>query len=443
MPPLYKTKHHFVIVGAMGAGKTEVLARAVILMAMRFGRNSAIGVVAPTQKRMQIIWQKVVSLLLTEWVINTRVSDGEIELINGCRLQFVSAKIYSQSIGSPIQGYSWAGAGIDEMQDLEDTALADVFLRGRESRDGTYPVISTCTIKDSPNWRNRRAKFESEKTTTLYRMEATANPFVPPEYWESLREVLTPRQYQMRVEAIDARPEDATYPPFLRSLHVRALPTNARNITDKVAGCSMIIGHDPGTINDVSILLRAYEVKGEPSPLWWVLGELTTENETTEWHAVKLLETLRENWGVQFPDLSEPQAIVIADPYGDTEVKPHVTVYKEFIRAGFKIRPAQYSDKTPGKPGSIPKEARIGMVNKLLRNAAGHTRLYFLPDANGVPLAKKLVGALETSERDAAGKAETAKKTRSDLSHWPAALGYGLYPFEKTRLSSPAQYQGG
>jgi hypothetical protein len=43
------------------------------------------------------------------------------------------------------------------------------------------------------------------------------------------------------------------------------------------------------------------------------------------------------------------------------------------------------------------------------------------------------VEALEMSERDEAGKAEAQKKGASDLSHWPAALRYALWPYERVR----------
>jgi hypothetical protein len=54
-----------------------------------------------------------------------------------------------------------------------------------------------------------------------------------------------------------------------------------------------------------------------------------------------------------------------------------------------------------------------------------------------------LVSALETMERDEKGRAEHEEKhVRHDKSDLPAALGYGLHPFEKesaTALRSDIQ----
>lgn len=432
MPPL-AAERRFVCVGAMGAGKTMVLAMAAICRALRNpGYN--IGVVAPTQKRLRIVWQKIVALLPPAWIRQVRLNDGEIILVNGARLQFVATKIYSADIGSPIQGQSWIACYVDEEQDITDSVMADIAMRGRDAPNGIYPVLSTCTLKDTPDWRNRKALYERRGDVTIYRMEALANPFVAKEYWEQLKLELTPRQYRMRVLALDAKPERAVYVDFDRDTHLRPIPdVGARDVTARITnGFAMLIGYDPGRQQDVSLFLKAYDVRGEPGPVWFVVDEITTLATTTEVHATDVLRRLQEKYRLQYPD--DGQAIIRADPYGNSEERPHVTVYKEFAKLGLKIKPAAYNKLNTG-PGMIPKEARIGVVNSLLRNAAGETRLYIATDDTGKSVAPKLVAALEMSERDETGKAETAKKTTADLSHWPAALGYALWPYERIRLS--------
>lgn len=427
----------FVCVGAMGAGKTEVLARAAIVRAVLYGRNAALGVVAPTQKRLRIIWQKIERLLPPAWVIETRVADGEIVLINGCRLQFVAAKIYSRDIGSPIQGYSWGvGAIVDEEQDVENEALADVMMRGRDAREGRYAVLSTCTLKDTPDWRERKQKYEANPKTTLYRMEATANPFVDKRYWEELKHQLTERQYRMRVLALDARPERSVYPAFDRARHCMPRPRiGARDVTRHVTKFDYLLGYDPGSLHDVTLVLKAYQIHGDTLPTWWVIGELTTDATTTDEHVRALGQTLARQF-----DITSSDCIVVADPYGDRqdETRPDVSVYKRWTLHGYKIRPAAYAKGMRGaaRPGCVPKEAGIEIVNTLLCNAANETRLYIDVDDRGAPVAPKLVAALEMSERDEAGKAETQKKGSADLSHWTAALRYSVYPWERVRLIS-------
>ena len=425
----------FVCVGAQGAGKTEILARCAIVRAILYGRNKALGVVAPTQKRLRIIWQKIERLLPPSWVLDVRIADGEIELVNGCKLQFVSAKVYSSEIGSAIQGYSWgAGAVIDEEQDITNEAIADVMARGRNAEGGKFAVLSTCTLKDTPTWRERKKTYERKNRIQLYRMEATANPFIEPEFWELLREQYTERQYRMRVLALDARPERAVYPEFDRATHCVPFPrVGVRDVTRNVTQYPYLLGHDPGTLCDVTLILRAYQFHGEALPVYWVVGEVTTEQTSTETHVRTVAEYMSHRFGAARSD-----CMVVADPYGDREdsVKPDVSVYKRWTLEGYKIRPAAYAKSMRGaaRPGVVPKEAGIEIVNTLLKNAAGKTRLYIDVDDAGQPVAKKLVASLEMSERDESGKAETQKKSNADLSHWTAALRYSCYPWERVRL---------
>jgi hypothetical protein len=94
-----------------------------------------------------------------------------------------------------------------------------------------------------------------------------------------------------------------------------------------------------------------------------------------------------------------------------------------------------------GEPrGIIHKDAGIEMVNRLLRNAAGQSRLFVACDDRGAAAAPKLVEALEMSERDIQGKAETQPKgSPTDLSHWAAALRYALWSYERLRDVSRKQ----
>jgi hypothetical protein len=79
----------------------------------------------------------------------------------------------------------------------------------------------------------------------------------------------------------------------------------------------------------------------------------------------------------------------------------------------------------------VPKEAGIEMVSRLFCNANGKRRLFIATNDRGAPVAPKLVHAIELSERDLEGKAETQKKGKADLSHWTAALRYALHPLER------------
>ncbi len=115
------------------------------------------------------------------------------------------------------------------------------------------------------------------------------------------------------------------------------------------------------------------------------------------------------------------------------------SVYLQFKLFGLDMRSSAYTAKGKGS-GTISKDARIEVVNRLLCNAAGQSRLMVLADDHGRPCAPKLVEAFEQSQRDHTGRAEMEKKgTNRDRSHWPAALGYAPWTVERLRAVQSTQ----
>jgi hypothetical protein len=243
------------------------------------------------------------------------------------------------------------------------------------------------------------------------------------------------------------------YMAWERAKNLRPVPqVGAQDVTrSELAGygplIDVLVGHDPGKLCDVSVILKAYRLPGSGLTHWWVVDELTTDNTTTEQHVDVLVKRLRERWGCNRLDLrnrpmdGSPLALVRADPYGDSDAKPDRSIYTIFRQAGLDIRPAAYSPVRQGAmakptPGRIDKDARIEVVNSLFCNAAGDRRLFIACDERAQPAAPKLLEAIELSEREeGTGKAEVYRKGRaSDLSHWPSALGYALWSVEKPRM---------
>jgi hypothetical protein len=179
-----------------------------------------------------------------------------------------------------------------------------------------------------------------------------------------------------------------------------------------------------------------------------VVGELVTKASTTQEHAKALLELVQKRWGYNVyatragrhaPLTIDPycgKIHVRIDPYGDNDSKPDKSVRLQFEKLGMHARSAEYKG---GKgSGRVPKEAGIEMINRLLYSADKTVRLFVACDERRVPCAPKLVEALEMSERDSDGKAETKAKHKVDLSHYPAALRYFLWRFERLKSDAPA-----
>lgn len=457
----------YVFVGGMGSGKTEGQARMAAFLSF-FITNGNVGMVAPVRPRLGILRDKFCSILHPSWVLERRDHTVDeppyVRLVSNVRYQFVAAKAGSGTTGNPIQGHDWQAGIMDEEQDIASEAVSHVALRGRAAVDGCYPMISTCTIKDTVEFRDRLAQYEADPGIVLRSVSLLENPWIAPRYIEELRSKMSPRRWAQLVEGKPQPPERATY-QFTRAVHVKPRPLiGAVDVTRHVCNADMLIGHDPGELCDVSIMLKCYEMRlaasdGLPARVvrnWWVVDEWTTERTTTEQHVARLREHLQSQWrmqmihvtrdGIEYLNDSEPFVHVRTDPHDAGEGKPFGTVVKYFRLAHFDIRPAVYrNSKNPseaGKPGVVRRESRIEVVNTLLMNAQGETRLYLDCNERGYPKAPQLATALEMSERDEFGRAEFQRKGEHDLSHWPSALGFALYPYERARVGQPVASAG-
>lgn len=431
--------------GAEGAGKTRgVLAPWLLLRALEFTGipGAEIGGTAPVEKRLGRLRQALFEIMPPEWY-TFWAKDGLFVLRNGVAIRLQAAKAYSADTGSPIQGWDWVACGSDELQDSIH-ANDDIETRGRRAIGGEYLRMNTATAKDHPTWRTFRDGIAANPMWQIDRLPGFTNPFVFPEHWKNLEATLSPRAYARRVLAQDVAPENASYYTFDRDENVQPVPRiGAEDVTRTVLGGNheILLGHDPGNTVDVTLFLKAYRMRGARTHRWYVVGELTTERTTTDEHVRQVLRRLRDEWACNLLDRKGrpveggPTALVRADPYSETsDKKTDREVYTTWRNHGLRTIPAAYSKNGTG-PGKVPKNAGIEMVVGMLCAADKETRRLFIAcDERRQPVAPRLVEALEMSERDEAGEAETGKKGPNDLSHWPAALRYALWALERPRI---------
>lgn len=439
--------------GAEGAGKTEVLALWLLLRALGFtGLGVSIGATAPTEPRLEMVESAIRSKMPADWYTWSE-RKKRFQLANGIEIQLLGTHRHSAQVGEKTQGYNWAACASDEIQDTSAEAEDGIEMRGRTAPDGRYRRLCTSSVKDSTVWRNRRTAKEKTGAWASLRLDGFSNPFVPRRFWEEKKQVLSPRAYRRRVLALDVGPERAVYTSWDRRENVRPVPrVGARDVTRHVlrqvtgqANQHMLLGHDPGKLWDVTVGLKAYELPGIPDYVWWAVFECTTPQSTTQQHVRTLQERLRKEWSLCLPPIrgdrysiaSDADTVhVRCDPYGDAETQTHRSVYHQFRAHGFDIKSAAY--KNGKSAGKVPREPGIEVVNRLLCDASGRRRLFVDCDDRGQPVCPKLVEALEESERDELGRAETQRKDVKDLSHWPAALRYALWRFEKVVPTGPA-----
>lgn len=429
-----------ICLSAEGAGKTRgVLSSWIALQALRFaGQSVEGGCTAPTGPRLQTLIMALRERMPPSWY-SWHARTNVFSLHCGPRLRCLSATFYSQEAGSPIQGWDWVFAAADELSDhygVND----DIEARLRRAPRGEGYRMNTVTHKDDSGFRNFLDGWESNPLCKVVRLPGRTNPFVSPKHWENLKTVLSEREYKRRVLAEPVASETATYYTFDRRKHLRPIPPHAVDVTPQVLReffgqeYHLLCGHDPGTLRDVTEMLRIYEMpNGERA--WWVVGECYTKQTTTEAHVWRLVQDWRaKGWMRQQFPFARP--LVFCDPHAEDGATPDESVMRVFRQHGIEIRSA-----SPIKH-RVPKDPGIEMIVSLLENAAGKSRLFINVDDRGQPVAPHLVRALEHSERDEQGRAEQERKSKrykdADFSDCPAALRYALWRIERAK-SGPAR----
>ncbi|HEY1813006.1 MAG TPA: hypothetical protein VGG74_11735 [Kofleriaceae bacterium] len=438
------------VYGSEGGGKTTVLVMWHYLRWLEHLGERREGLqTAPTQKRLGLVRAELEKMWPREWYRYVARKDFEgYELCDGTRLRMVSTHRQSESQGSPIQGFNSSWAGRDEMQDQVEVH-EDIQNRGRAAKRGRYKQLGTATAKHNSAWRSLRSMLLASGKWTKRVLDIARSPFVAPQFIEDAKAVMSAREFARRFKFDDLQPELATYPAWNRDKNTIRVPDYWQDVTAAElarwgANRAALGGHDPGALFDVTEMLRAYRVPGRVRVVWVVFDEITTERTTTEQHVDTVITRIRADHrlnllardpatGAYKTTKDGPCLYVRADPYGNNDSKPDRSCYTIWRNAGVTVEPAAYSVDGDG-PGRVPKDAGIEVVNTLLCSAAGERRLFVALDERGQPVAPRLVEALETSERDSDGKAETHKKDRKDLSHWPAALRYALWFIERPRL---------
>lgn len=462
------------VYGSEGAGKTAALVMWLYCRWMEFlGQHGAqIGCSAPTDKRVRVVLDE-----LRKWWPTTgrpkrnkppelrwgvyRASDGIMRMVDGTLIRFGSTYQQSAAQGSRWQGFNLWACASDEFQDSLNDA-DNITARGRAAPKGRYKRLCTATAKDDPIWRSFRDQLlqaiDAITNKTLWQVRkllADRSPFVDPSFWARMRASLSPREARRRLGAEDLPPERATYPTWDRKGNLVVIPdigwtdVTAIELAPYALNATVLGGHDPGSLCDVTLLLKAfvrsYEAyrRGLEMPMWIVVDEITTEG-TKDVHVKAVLEVVRRRWKCNLLDRHNrlvdggSRLFVRCDPAGEAEDKPDQSVYTIWRQYGVDIAPALWSKANPTRHGKLDKNAGINLVATLLCNADGLRRLFVActVDDRGISVecAPKLVYALETSERDLAGKAERQLKRKGDVSHWPAALRYALWLLEKPRL---------
>ena len=448
------------IQGSEGAGKSVVLVMWTALRVLEHvGRDVTGAITVPTAPRFRAVKKEARKLWPARWY-RWKERDRSYAFHVGPSVQIVSAVQRSEESGSPLQGDSLEWCASDELQD-HFSLEADIMSRGRGS--DRYLRLCTSTSKDYSEWREFRDRVRASRLWHFAKLLGPESPFVNQSFWDEYREggTVTDREFRRRVLAEDVGPERQVYYSWDRAKNLCRIPDGAVDVTAEVlkpwtpAGrrLTLLVGHDPGKRQHVSVFLKAYRLPRQAArdtrPRWFIVDEVTSPESTMQSHVLDVLARARSVWkvnrlrmdtltGRSEPDPDSPQMLVRIDPHTRSgTAHPGQDVYTRWRQQGIDAKPAAYR---PGSivPMTIKVESRLDMMNTLLRardeGDDGLRRLFVALDETGKAAAPKFVKAVESMERNEAGEAEAEAKDASDLSHWPCAVGYALWMIEAPRL---------
>lgn len=450
--------------GAEGSGKTQVLAMwmliRIILAVGLSSRPLYAGLVAPTNDRLKIARRILMEKVPIDTPTDRRddswgtyfASESEIRFHFGITVECRAAVQHSAASGSPLQGRTWFIAAVDEDQDVVELGRdPDIESRLRGIKDTER--ASTATAKDSSTWKRVRDERLASGDWTIRRLPYWTNAFEWAARWAKMARNMSKRDAKRRMMAEDVAPELAVYYNWDRARNICPLPDFGTDVTEAIvhghgytpysrsdAIACLVVAHDPGLIFQTSIYIRAIWVK--KMVRWYVVGEFITgpgrmESEgkslTARQHAKALVLDLRSRFELNYaaekddPIAGQRRALVLCDPHERGEKRPDEDTYHSFQAEGLDIFKAD--------EGTIKRRTRQDMVNALMEDSTGETRLYCATDEEGRELAPTVVMAFETLEKDAAGESERDKKGVHDITHPAVCVGYGCWPFEREAVT--------
>jgi hypothetical protein len=414
--------------GAMGAGKTESGVRRAFINALE-RPNSNGGIVAPINNQRTVVWDKFMSLVEATGLID-EVSSAkkQIRLVNGVVIDVLATRKSRRDAGSPMQGRSWDWCVVDESSSADDSAHEEIAARGRTNA-ANYVVYECTTNDDYAHFVLRMKRYELQpEHYVIMKYYGHTNPFVPLENWETLRDTLSDRDYRRKVLLEDIPPERLLYPRFNIARHLRPLApiaNSAPDITYKLVKekwdvpARFIIAQDFGVLVTTSIVLRCFAWPTANDRAWFAVDEITSYSEYSDRHA----KLIKQRYNPE-------ELIVVADPHMNTRESDR-SDYQLFKDEGLRIYKAAQ--------GNITRRHRIAMLNSMLEDGHGKTHFYIDADAGGHTRCKKLTQSFLSLQYDMNGNPETDRKDKSDMTHWTAAVGYGVYPWENLRGGSLAE----
>ena len=381
------------------------------------------------------MWDKFVEFGKARgWIDGEADSKKQIRTANGCVVDVLATQRQSREKGHPTQGKDWDDCGADVSSSMDDSAHVDLWDRGRNSPD--YTVDEATSLDDYPSFLLRLEAMRAQPEHYLIiKCYGEDNPWTPSSFLEAkIAEYGGPesRMTRRRIRLEEVPPDRLVYPRFSLARHVQRLPKGAIDITQRVTlevlgtAYQYVMGQDFGVLTTATVVLKCYSLPGRTKGdrAWWAVNEITSRNEYSDRHA-RLIKA-------QYPEVSS--YAVIADPHFNVRESADKSDYTQFRNEGLTIMRAA-GDTTVAKK-HITVKHRLAMVNALFMDGKDEPHLYLDCDGDMRPTCQQLAKALVSLQYNDHGDQQPERKDKYDMTHWPDAVGYGLYRFERFRGSS-------
>lgn len=390
-------------VGGFGAGKTMTLAYCAIRDALH-SSDSLIALYEPTYDLVRLILAPRMEELLTDLGIRYKYNKQEniIYTSSGQCGDFVMRTMENPA---RIVGYESYRAHVDELDTLKKAQAAaawrKIIARNRQKPHGVDKPFNRVSAYSTPEgfqfvyetWeKNPKPGYE------MVRAPTSSNPFLPPDYVQSLRDSYPPALIDAYLEGeFTNLTSGSVYPDFDRKL-------NHSDATIKI-GEPLIVGMDFNRLHMAAVIYVLRD--GHPV----AVAEIT-DGRDTPWMAQHLKE--------RYKDCGHA-----------------VTVYPDASGQNSSSKNASESDLSILKSAGLTVRVngqnpmiidRVNAVNALILNAKGERKLKVNTHA-----CPKFTEALEQQTFDAHGKPDKA----SGIDHVIDAAGYPLaYLFPVVRRSA-------
>tara|TARA_R110002110_G_scaffold100479_5_gene256009 strand:- start:63 stop:1319 length:1257 start_codon:yes stop_codon:yes gene_type:complete len=207
------------LAGGYGSGKTS--AGVHFGISRGFENDGMVGIwVEPTH-------QLIKRVAIPEWIkqldaleIPYMERKADLVLVVGFPEMQFEVHFYSGTHPERIVGQSAAWAVLDEAALLPEMVFRNVLARVRDPR-AKLSQIACVTTPEGFNWVHERFVKQEKQGTKLIRAKTSDNPFLPPEYLDSLREQYTEQEFEQYCNGEFVAMSGAVYSRFDRAIHCK------------------------------------------------------------------------------------------------------------------------------------------------------------------------------------------------------------------------------